>query len=116
MMTLNQLASAIAHAEGKKHQASIGDIREILKILVLMDSIAINRNRQGPAETIRLAAINKNRRGLRGGGSCAKRGEAKVSKEDKIKGRRDGKAKRTGRTAGRKDAKARKRRGIKDRA
>ena len=35
-MTLNKLASAIAHTEGKKHQASIGDIREILKILVLI--------------------------------------------------------------------------------
>ena len=114
MMTLNQLASAIAHAEGKKHQASIGDIREILKILVLMDQTAINGNFLGPAAIIRLAAINKNRRGLNGGGTCAKRGEAKVSKEDKVKSRRDGKAKRAGRTAGRKDAKAPKRRGIKD--
>jgi len=33
-MTLNQLASKIAKAEGKKHQATIGDIREILKIIV----------------------------------------------------------------------------------
>lgn len=115
-MTLNQLASAIAHAEGKKHQASIGDIREILKILVLMESIAINGDKHGPAAIIRLAAINKNRRGLKGGGSCAKRREAKISKKDKVKSRRDGKAKRAGRTAGRKDAKARKRRGIKDRA
>ena len=32
-MTLNQLASKIARFEGKRHQASIGDIREILKIL-----------------------------------------------------------------------------------
>ncbi len=32
-MTLNQLASRIAKAEGKKHQASVGDIREILGIL-----------------------------------------------------------------------------------
>lgn len=31
-MTLNKLASLIANKEGKKHQASIGDIREILKI------------------------------------------------------------------------------------
>lgn len=112
-MTMNQLASAIAKLEGKKHQASIGDIREILKIVVLMDSIAINQYRQGPAEIIRLAAIDKNRRG---GGSCAKRGEAKVSKEDKIKGRRNCKAKRTGRGAGRKDAKASRRRSVKDRA
>jgi hypothetical protein len=33
IMTVNELASIIAKAEGKKHQASIGDIREILKIL-----------------------------------------------------------------------------------
>ena len=114
MMTLNQLASALAHAEGKKHQASIGDIREILKILVLMDHAAINGNFLGPAAIIRLAAVERDKRGLKGGGSCAKRGEAKVSKKDKVKSRRDGKAKRAGRTAGRKDAKARKRRGIKD--
>lgn len=33
-MTFNKLASLIAQQEGKKHQASIGDIREILKILM----------------------------------------------------------------------------------
>lgn len=32
-MTINKLASLIAKKEGKKHQASIGDIREILGIL-----------------------------------------------------------------------------------
>lgn len=32
-MTLNKLASAIAKREGKKHQASVGDVREILSIL-----------------------------------------------------------------------------------
>jgi len=31
--TITQLASAIAKREGKKHQASIGDVREILRIL-----------------------------------------------------------------------------------
>lgn len=31
-MTMRKLASLIAKREGKKHQASIGDIREILKI------------------------------------------------------------------------------------
>lgn len=36
-MTLNKLASLIAKREGKKHQASIGDIREILKIIVAID-------------------------------------------------------------------------------
>lgn len=33
-MTLNQIASKIAKLEGKKSQARIGDIREILKIMV----------------------------------------------------------------------------------
>lgn len=37
-MTLNKLASQIAKREGKKHQASIGDIREILKILVELEA------------------------------------------------------------------------------
>ena len=32
-MTLNKLASEIAKREGKKSQAHIGDIREILKIV-----------------------------------------------------------------------------------
>lgn len=39
-MTLNKLASLIAKREGKKHQASIGDIREILKIMVGMETEA----------------------------------------------------------------------------
>lgn len=33
-MTLNKLASLISKKEGKKHQASIGDIREIIGVLV----------------------------------------------------------------------------------
>ena len=36
-MTLNKLASKIAKREGKKHQASIGDIREILKIIIVIE-------------------------------------------------------------------------------
>lgn len=43
-MTLNQLASKIAKIEGKKSQARIGDIREILKIyfdLFLLDEEVI---------------------------------------------------------------------------
>jgi len=31
-MTFNKLASLIAKREGKKHQASISDVREIMKI------------------------------------------------------------------------------------
>lgn len=37
-MTLNKLASLIAKREGKKSQARIGDIREILKILFTLDA------------------------------------------------------------------------------
>lgn len=33
-MSLKKLESAVAKIEGKKHQASIGDIREILAITV----------------------------------------------------------------------------------
>ncbi len=36
-MTFQKLASAIAKREGKKSQVRIGDIREILKILVELD-------------------------------------------------------------------------------
>ena len=32
-MTFNKLASEIAKMEGKKHQASVGDVREILALL-----------------------------------------------------------------------------------
>lgn len=39
-MTLNKLASAIAKIEGKKSQARIGDIREILKIICTLDAEA----------------------------------------------------------------------------
>ena len=37
-MTLQQLASKISKIEGKKSQAKIGDIREILKIIVQIDA------------------------------------------------------------------------------
>ena len=36
-MTQKELASIIAKREGKKHQASVGDIREILKIMFDID-------------------------------------------------------------------------------
>ena len=41
-MTLNELASLIAKTEGKKSQAKIGDIREILKILVEIEMMAVS--------------------------------------------------------------------------
>jgi hypothetical protein len=37
-MTLNKLASAIAKREGKRSQARIGDIREILKLIAVMSA------------------------------------------------------------------------------
>jgi len=33
-MTLNKLASILTKIEGKKHQASVADVRELLKIMV----------------------------------------------------------------------------------
>jgi len=36
-MTINQLASLIAKREGLKHEASVGDVREILKIIVELE-------------------------------------------------------------------------------
>lgn len=36
-MTLNKLASILAKIEGKKHQASVADIRELLKIMVNLE-------------------------------------------------------------------------------
>ena len=36
-MKISALASKIAKLEGKKHQASIGDIREILKCIYMID-------------------------------------------------------------------------------
>jgi predicted transcriptional regulator len=37
MKSINQWASIIAEYEGKKHQASVGDIREILRIIIYLD-------------------------------------------------------------------------------
>lgn len=41
-MTMQKLASAIAKREGGKSQARIGDIRQILKIIVELDVEAAN--------------------------------------------------------------------------
>lgn len=40
-MELNKLASIIAKREGKKSQVKIGDIREILKILVELEAESV---------------------------------------------------------------------------
>lgn len=70
-MTLNQLASAIAKREGKKSQARIGDIREILKIIVQLeadDCLALDPNGE-PEENSPLyvltEAVNKTLRKVR---------------------------------------------------
>lgn len=54
-MTLNQLASEIAKRERKKSQVKIGDIREILKIMVDMEA----ESKFGPADVIFRAAIHQ---------------------------------------------------------
>lgn len=62
---MKKLASLIAKQEGKKHQASIGDIREILAIMVSMEveqpgivSVAILEQ----AEKVLLRRLAKKRR------------------------------------------------------
>lgn len=43
-MTFNEIASEIAKLEGKKHQASVSDVREILAVLsdmVIKDPMVI---------------------------------------------------------------------------
>ena len=57
-MTLQNLASLIAHAEGKKHEASVGDIREILKLIVDMSAQA-DTDDQDPVECLYKAAADK---------------------------------------------------------
>jgi hypothetical protein len=96
-MNLNKLASAIAKQEGKKHQASIGDIREILKIIVDFEAGSlVNVASASPSRFIRARAIElANKYGYVGGEKDAKQGTAKVSKKNKIKRIRDRAAKRS---------------------
>lgn len=49
-MTIQKLASDIAKREGKKSEARIGDIREILKIICTLDaeSLLANKDQDGP--------------------------------------------------------------------
>ena len=53
-MTLRKLASDIAKKEGKKSQARIGDIREILRILCEFEAEFLNgeTNVLGPLECL----------------------------------------------------------------
>ena len=57
-MTLQKLATLIAKREGKKHEASIGDIREILKIIIDLELEAFNTMELGPIEAF-TSAINQ---------------------------------------------------------
>jgi len=94
---LNSLATAIAMAEGKKHQASIGDIREILRIIVEFEASSMMSRGDSPLLALRSIAIERaTKKIITGGVSCAKQGEAKVSKKNKVKARRNCKAKRKG--------------------
>lgn len=49
-MTVAKLASIIAKREGKKHQASVGDVREILKIF--LDMMTEEEHMEAISETI----------------------------------------------------------------
>ncbi len=51
-MTLMKLASLIARREGKKHQASIGDIREILKVIIDLQIELEQSGCVGPIDTL----------------------------------------------------------------
>lgn len=61
-MTLRTLASKIAKLEGKKSQARIGDIREILKIIINMEAEYYMKNHKsvegGPIKCI-VGEVNK---------------------------------------------------------
>lgn len=58
-MTLNKIASEIAKREGKKSQARIGDIREILKILVKQDVEVGGKLEESWIEAVCLMAYEK---------------------------------------------------------
>lgn len=63
-MTFQKLASLIAKREGKKSQARIGDIREILKILVEVDvemrlDIERDIDERSPLNSLRARADEK---------------------------------------------------------
>lgn len=58
-MTLQKLASTVAKIEGKKSQARIGDIREMLKILCDLEAdFILNGNEESVLEAL-TEQINK---------------------------------------------------------
>lgn len=60
MMTVNNLASCLTKAEGKKHQASVGDVRELLGIL--SDMIYIQIGTKCRAEIFTVLYLNGEKR------------------------------------------------------
>jgi hypothetical protein len=59
MKSLNQLASDIAKLEGKKSQARIGDIREILKLIVDMSVEKMDDLNGNPLLVLQHLALTK---------------------------------------------------------
>lgn len=53
----NHLASVIAKMEGKKSQATIGDIREILKILIALDAASFMSHKKSVLIMLRKEAL-----------------------------------------------------------
>ena len=66
-MTIQTLASQLAKMEGKKHQASIGDIRELLRMLAGLEAahriVSLKKDQSvdpatdGPLEALALKAV-----------------------------------------------------------
>lgn len=58
-MTIKELVSHIAKQEGKKHQASVGDVREIVSLI--SDMFYADLNEKEPRDCIStIAALYKN--------------------------------------------------------
>lgn len=58
-MTVAKIASELAKREGKKSQARIGDIREILKLLVEMEVEALLAPSDSPLQALTDRAFKK---------------------------------------------------------
>lgn len=56
IMTLRKLASEVAKIEGKKSQARVGDIREILNIICQLEAESLAAHIEGPVGAIILKA------------------------------------------------------------
>lgn len=55
-MTLRKLASEVAKIEGKKSQARVGDIREILNIICQLEAKSFSFKIDGPVGALLLKA------------------------------------------------------------